>query len=389
MIMQKTFIKRIILSVFFTLLFILATFSVIWVNVTHQIPQIEDISGEMILNRTGFSSFHSGEFSASLVSLSNSSGLANPGVEVYNQGNSTVGDWISSLYVSSNVSGPMKIDVENESTLKIENHSSGNSIYTDSGTGILPFTKIIAGFTEGSVSVYCIGGYGINGSIGYDRNLNSTLGVPPPTDVESSFPVNVTVDGGNIESTLNLQSSEFNYLAIYFPPGNYQASLNEGLTSVQVADRLVMIYGFNNAEIGLTLMRSKFVLPYDLISSIELSPYTSEYDYFNGTFVTGAVSSLSGQVHQLSGNISLLASSPVDISVIPVTEHISNEVKFFVSANFAQVYSYDKAVFTILAYKNDVGDVGRIIVGTIAGAIYGSVTGILLERFVRKRKQDS
>ena len=199
----------------------------------------------------------------------------------------------------------------------------------------------------------------------------------------------VTADGGDIESTLNLQSSEFNYLAIYFPPGNYLASLNEGLTSVQVADKLVMIYGFNNAEIGLTLMRSKFVLPYDMISSIELSPYTSEYDYFNGTFVTGAVSSLSGQVHQLSGNISLLASSPVDISVIPVTEHISNEVKFFVSANFAQVYSYDKAVFTILAYKNDVGDVGRIIVGTIAGAVYGSVTGILLERFVRKRKQDS
>ncbi|MDA8055598.1 MAG: hypothetical protein M0Z77_08150 [Thermoplasmatales archaeon] len=359
----------------------LSIYSVNVVDSSYKVPQDENALGTIIQDENGFTSFHSGRVSLQLVSLVNTTGSIAPGIEILNNGTGAVRPFsldITSLSFSDNFSNNMSIAIYNESNGKLDNLTSASYGFLAPTQSIAPVQKMVGGYTEGDLSIASGGGIFLNGTLSHYANyLASQNIIDPYGNVTSSYPLNISIRG-LFSSTLNLlSSSEWSYFRIYFSPGNWEAPLIFGNNEYNPAGKIVVISQFSSVTVGLQLGNAKFALPYNLISSLKIDPFSSSYAFYNGTYEQGIISTLNGQVYNVSGNYSIKSQTPILVTLSPTLNTNGLKIKYTISTDFGQVFTGGSPLLTISLYHYS--ESVRVMSGISAGAAISAMVGLFIE----------
>ncbi|MEM3846846.1 MAG: hypothetical protein QXU98_14210 [Candidatus Parvarchaeota archaeon] len=352
-----------------------------------QVPQTQDIMGTLLQGENGQTTFHSGGAIVNLVSLINTTGPLNPGIEILGERNNAMkfaNLAITALTVSDNFTENMWLQLFNSSTYKLENSAYGRNGSLAPFQFEAPIEKIVAGYTKGTVSITDQGSAGLNGSVTFHENYKEFYNISTlESNVVTVYPLNISTGLSSI--LLDLQSvSVGSFILIYFTPGYGPIPLMFGNSEYNVEGSVVMIQQFTNIVINLEALSAKLIFPASLVSSIETVPSNSVYDYFNSTVGNATFSSLSGQIHKVSGTVSVQSRFPIQISLSYVEGRNGPFIKYYIQTDFAQVFNKNYPVFTVPQYRLSNGL--RVLIGLSAGAIVAAAVSFFRETLRSKSK---
>ncbi|MEM4090459.1 MAG: hypothetical protein QXQ46_06910, partial [Thermoplasmatales archaeon] len=310
-----------------------------------------------------------------------------PGIEILGERNNAMkfaNLAITALTVSDNFTENMWLQLFNSSTYKLENSAYGRNGSLAPFQFEAPIEKIVAGYTKGTVSITDQGSVGLNGSVTFFENYTKLYNISNlESNVVTVYPLNISTGLSSI--FIDLQSvSVWSFIQIYFTPGYGPIPLMFGDSEYNVEGSVVMIQQFTNVIINLEALSAKLIFPTSLVSSIETVPSNSVYDYLNSTVGNATFSSLSGQIHKVSGTVSVQSRFPIQISLSYVEGRNSPFIKYYIQTDFAQVFNKNYPVFTVSQYRLSNG--WRVLIGLSAGAAMATVAGVIMEPSRNKSK---